>query len=322
MIIMKKTLSVVVPVYNEEKVIRPFHVALMNHLKALDLVTSVIYVNDGSKDASQMILEELHQKDPRVSIIELSRNFGHQAALSAGLDIADSDFILMMDGDGQHPPSLIPEMVKLSGNEYDIVLTQRIQEKDLGFIKRWTSRMFYSFTNKFADTRILPGSSDFRLINRRVLDSLRSMKEYHRFLRGMVAWVGFKSVIIPFSPPPRIAGESKYSFRKMLRLASDAIFSFSLAPLYAAISIGLLFLLLAFLEAAYVLSFWLTGYTSTLAPGWSSLMFVLLIIGGVIMISLGVIGMYIGYIFQEVKGRPVYIVRSIKSKNKQSTLKP
>ena len=240
------------------------------------------YVNDGSSDATQKILENLAAGDERVLAVELSRNFGHQAALSAGLDQADGDYIISMDGDGQHPPQMIPEMLKLAQSGYDIVLTQREDEGGTGLFKRWTSQLFYRLVNRIGNTHILPGGADFRLISGNVLNSLKGMPEYHRFLRGMVAWMGFRTVILPFSPPARLAGKSKYSLRKMLKLSMDAIFSFSLVPLYIGVSMGGVFLLLALVEAIYVLSFWISGNTSNLAPGWSSLMFVLFICGRVL----------------------------------------
>ncbi len=192
----------------------------------------------------------------------------------------------------------------------EALLTQRVEEQGLTPFKRLTSALFYRVINRLGETQILPGGADFRLMSRVVVEKLRDMREYHRFLRGMVAWMGFKTVIVPFTPPQRLAGASKYSLRKMLRLGMNAIFSFSLMPLYAAVSIGALFLVLALIEAVYVLSFWVTGNTAQLAPGWSSLMFMLLVVGGTLMITLGVVGIYIGYIFQEVKHRPVYVVRA------------
>lgn len=214
-----------------------------------------------------------------------------------------------MDADGQHPPELIPEMIALIRQGYDIVQTQRLDEAQPASFKKWTSALFYRLINLMSGTNILPGAADFRALSRQAVEALKAMPEYHRFLRGMVAWIGYRTVILPYHPRQRLAGRSKYSLRKMLRLAMDAIFSFSLVPLYIGISLGVLFLFLAVLEMAYVLSFWITGRTSNLAPGWSSLMFVLLIIGGTIMVLLGFIGLYIGYIFQEVKRRPVYLLR-------------
>jgi dolichol-phosphate mannosyltransferase len=303
--------DIVIPVYNEAEAVETFHAQLCAALQGQPADYHIIYVDDGSSDDTLSRLRLLASSDSRLHILELSRNFGHQAALCAGLDQADADYVISMDGDGQHPPSLINEMLTLAQQGYDLVLTQRVGEEQLPLFKRLTSSLFYQITNRIANTHITPDSSDFRLLSRRALQALRAMPEYHRFLRGMVSWIGFRSIILPFLPPKRLAGESKYSLSKMVRLAMDAIFSFSLIPLYAGVSVGGLFLLMALLEAVYVLQFWITGHTSTLAPGWSSLMFMLLVVGGSLMITLGITGIYIGYIFQEVKHRPVYLVRQI-----------
>ncbi len=304
-----KTVDLVIPVYNEEEVIELFHTKLTAAIKDLPFVFTIFYVNDGSSDATGQRLNTLSIADPRIQVVELSRNFGHQAALTAGLDRAESDYVISLDGDGQHPPELIAEMLKLAETGFDVVLTERMDTQGTSAFKRWTSKTFYRLINSIGSTQITPGAADFRLLSRQVVEALRSMPEYHRFLRGMVAWVGFRSVILPYTPPARMAGKSKYSFSKMLRLSMDAVFSFSLVPLYIGISLGILMLVLALIEMIYVLSFWVTGNISHLAPGWSSLMFIILIVGGFLMISIGVIGVYIGYIFQEVKGRPVYLVR-------------
>jgi dolichol-phosphate mannosyltransferase len=302
--------DIVVPVYNEEEAVVMFHEQLRQALAESPYCFRIYYINDGSKDSTQVALEAIAALDARVEVVELSRNFGHQSALTAGLDLADGDYVITMDGDGQHPPALIGEMLSLAQQGYDIVLTQRTEQVHISPFKRWSSDRFYRLINRAGDTQILPGSADFRLLSRRAVLALRSMPEYHRFLRGMVAWMGFKSVILPFTVPDRLAGSSKYSFRKMVRLAMDAVFSFSLVPLYIGVATGGTFLVLALIEAIYVLSFWISGHTENLAPGWSSLMFVLLVVGGTLMILLGFIGVYIGYIFQEVKHRPVYLVRS------------
>jgi dolichol-phosphate mannosyltransferase len=304
-----KTVDLVIPVYNEEEVIGVFHSKLVAVIQDIPYKISVIYVDDGSQDGTTQQLSDIARADQRVKVLELSRNFGHQAALTAGLDQATGDYVISLDGDGQHPPEMIVEMLRLAENGYDVVLTQRNDDGSTSAFKRWTSAVFYDLINKIGSTKVIPGAADFRLLSRQVVQALQSMPEYHRFLRGMVAWVGYKSVILPYTPPPRMAGKSKYSFSKMLRLSLDAVFSFSLVPLYIGISLGVVMLILAFLEMLYVLSFWVTGNISNLAPGWSSLMFILLLVGGFLMISLGVIGVYIGYIFQEVKGRPVYLIR-------------
>ncbi len=304
------TVDLIIPVYNEQGVVSTFHAQLCQAVDALPYTFTILYVDDGSSDGTPAELAALAQADGRVRVVTLSRNFGHQAALSAGLDRADGDFTITLDGDGQHPPTLIPQMLSLAQAGYEVVLTQRLESDELPWFKRATSALFYRLLNRVGSTNILPGGADFRLLSRAAVQALRSLPEYHRFLRGMVAWIGFRTVILPFAQPARLAGHSKYSLRKMTRLAMDAVFSFSLVPLYMGISLGVLFLLGALAEAVYVLSFWITGNTANLAPGWSSLMFMLLVVGGTLMITLGVVGIYIGYIFQEVKHRPVYVVRA------------
>ncbi|GAP20363.1 glycosyltransferase family 2 protein [Leptolinea tardivitalis] len=304
-----KNVDLIIPVYNEEEVIDLFHAKLTAAIKDLPYVFTIWYVNDGSQDATTQKLADLARTDARIQVVELSRNFGHQAALTAGLDRSHGDYAISLDGDGQHPPELIAELLKLAESGYDIIQTERLDAGGTSAFKRWTSTLFYRLINRIGSTHITPGAADFRLLSRQVVEAIRGMPEYHRFLRGMVAWVGYKSVILPYMPPPRMAGKSKYSLKKMVNLSMDAVFSFSLVPLYIGISLGLLMLLLALVEMIYVLSFWVTGNISNLAPGWSSLMFIILLVGGFLMISIGVIGVYIGYIFQEVKGRPVYLVR-------------
>jgi glycosyltransferase involved in cell wall biosynthesis len=312
----KKSIAIVVPVFNEQDAIQQFHQELMDVIDSLHHNFKIYYINDGSVDDTWTLLNELSQEDPRIISIALSRNFGHQSALTAGLDIAEGDAVITMDGDGQHPPEKIPEMLQLFETGYEVVLMQRMEDRQPSLFKRWTSKLFYQTLNWISDTKIVPGAADFRLLSRKVVDSLKDMREYHRFLRGMVAWTGFRSVILPYSPPDRIAGQSKYSRKKMLGLAQDAAFSFSLTPLKIGISLGFFFLLLAFLEMVYVLSFWVTGRQDTLAPGWSSLMFIILIVGAFLMMIMGFIGIYIGYIFQEVKGRPIYIIQNIQAMQK------
>lgn len=305
------TVGIVIPVYNEEEALPAFHALLCASIDALPQHFRVYYVNDGSTDGTAERLEEIRLADARVSVLDLSRNFGHQAALTAGLDEAEGDYVISMDGDGQHPPAMIAEMLRLAESGYEVVLTQRSEETALSGFKRWSSNLFYRAINRMGETNILPGGADFRLLKRNALDALRSMPEYHRFLRGMVAWMGFRTVILPYRQTERLAGESKYTLRKMLRLARDAVFSFSLIPLYIGLSMGAVMLVLALLELIYVLSFWVTGNQAGLEPGWSSLMFVIMVVSGILMILLGFIGVYIGFIFQEVKGRPVYILRKM-----------
>ena len=305
----KLKVDLVIPVFNEAGIVAQTHARLRAALDQLLYAFTFIYVDDGSSDATADELSALAKSDPRVNVISLSRNFGHQAALTAGLDASRGDVVITLDGDGQHPPELIPQMLNLMAQGYDIVQGQRMEAAQPASFKKWTSSLFYRLINFASGTPMTPGAADFRAMSRQAVDALKTMPEYHRFLRGMISWMGFSAVILPYEEPKRIAGRSKYSLGKMLRLASDAIFSFSLAPLYIGLSLGGLLLLLALAEMIYVLSFWVTGRSSTLAPGWSSLMFVILIVGGMLMVLLGFIGVYVGYIFQEVKRRPVYIIK-------------
>lgn len=305
----QNSVDLVIPVYNEAGVLARTHARLRAAVDALPYDFTFIYVDDGSSDGTASELAALAKSDGRVRVISLSRNFGHQAALTAGLDASRGDSVVSLDADGQHPPEMIAQMLELTAQGYDVVQAQRASDAQAGRFKKWTSDWFYRLLNFISGTRVLPGAADFRALSRRAVDALKAMPEYHRFLRGMVSWIGFKSAILPYHQEERVAGSSKYSLGKMFRLAMDAIFSFSLAPLYVGLSLGGILLLLALAEMVYVLSFWVTGRTSNLAPGWSSLMFVILIVGGMLMVLLGFIGVYVGYIFQEVKRRPIYIVK-------------
>lgn len=303
------SLDIIIPVYNESESIETFHQQLSTVIDELHGKVRILYVNDGSTDNTGLLIDGIAERDPRVAIIELTRNFGHQAALSAGFDVVDADYIITMDGDGQHPPELIPRMLQIAEQGYDLVITQRVDSAGVGWLKRWTSTLFYKILNFLSATKLVKDSADFRLYRRHVLDELRRMKEYHRFIRGMTTWLGFSYAVVPFHERRRIGGKPKYTWRKMVKFAMDAVFSFSLVPLYIALFIGFLFILLAIMEIVYILILWFAGDRNTIAPGWSSLMFVLLFVGGVIMVTLGVLGMYVGYIYQQVKERPVYVVR-------------
>jgi dolichol-phosphate mannosyltransferase len=302
--------SLVIPVFNESGVIERSHANLAAAIDSMPYDFSIYYVDDGSADGTDAELAAIAAQDGRVHPLTLSRNFGHQAALTAGLDAADGDVVISMDADGQHPPEMLAQMIDLVKQGYDIVQAQRIEESQAFSFKKVTSNGFYSLLNRISGTHVQPGAADFRALSRQALDALKSMPEYHRFLRGMIAWIGYKSIILPYHEPKRMAGTSKYSLGKMLRLASDAIFSFSLMPLYIGLSVGGLFLVLALTQIIYVLVIAITKPANVyIAPGWSSLMAILLIASGIIMILLGFIGVYVGYIFQQVKGRPVYLLK-------------
>ena len=306
-----QVIEFVVPLFNERESLLRLHSQLLEIPLSLDYTRRFIYVNDGSTDGTQRILEELATAQKGVTVIELSRNFGHQAALSAGLDAATGDIVISLDGDGQHPPSLVPEMLKLHASGCDIVQARRIDGKSsAGFAKRLTSRLFYWLLSSVGEVEISEGSSDYRLLSRRALDALRRLPEYHRFFRGMVVWIGFPSAVIPYEPARRIEGKSKYTYRKMFRLAADGLFSFSLMPLRIGLLLGMGFILVAGVELIYVASFWLTGLRDQLVPGWSSLILILTLSSAINMILIGILGIYLGMIFREVKRRPVYLVRS------------
>jgi polyisoprenyl-phosphate glycosyltransferase len=302
-------IDLVIPVYNEAGVVEQTYASLCQVIDCLPHQFTIYYVDDGSRDNTVASLSALGERDKRIILLEFARNFGHQAALTAGLDASTGDFVISLDGDGQHPPEMIPQMIALFEQGYDIVQAQRIEDGQGVSFKQLTSSGFYTLINTISGTRMEPGAADFRGLSRQAVNALKAMPEYHRFLRGMIAWMGYRSVILPYHEPGRIAGKSKYSLGKMFRLAMDALFSFSLVPLYLGMTAGGILLCLAAGQILYVLSFWFTGRSSELVPGWSSLMSVMLVIGGMIMILLGFIGVYVGYIFQEVKRRPVYLLK-------------
>lgn len=305
----KLTIDLVIPVYNEAGVIEQTYKQIRAVMDGLSHDFHVLFVDDGSHDGTADSLRAIADEDPRVTVLSFSRNFGHQAALTAGLDHSTGDIVISLDGDGQHPPEIIPQMIELCRQGYDIVQTQRI-EKGRGIsFKQATSSAFYQLINAISGTHIEPGAADFRALSRQAVDALKSMPEYHRFLRGMISWMGYRSVILPYHETHRVAGRSKYSFGKMFRLGMDALFSFSLVPLYIGMTLGGILLCLAAAQIIYVLSFWLTGRSAELVAGWSLLMSVTLVIGGMVMILLGFIGVYVGYIFQEVKKRPIYLLK-------------
>jgi len=307
----KLQVDIVIPIFNEAGVVDQTHAHVRAVVDSLPHDFKFIYVDDGSSDGTVDTLRKIADADPRISLLQLSRNFGHQAALTAGMDASRGDMVITMDGDGQHPPEMIPQMIALIEQGYDIVQAQRIATRDERSVsfKKVTSNLFYRLINVISGTQVLQGAADFRALSKNALDGLRSMHEYHRFLRGMISWMGYASVILPYHEPERIGGKSKYSLGKMIRLASDAIFSFSLAPLYIGLSAGLGFFVLAAAQLIYVLTLWLSGQHEKIVPGWSSLMSIMLIASGIIMILLGFIGVYVGYIFQEVKHRPIYLVK-------------
>jgi polyisoprenyl-phosphate glycosyltransferase len=303
-------LSVVVPVYNEQGNLRLLHETLAEQFQRLEVDYELLFVDDGSRDDSLRVLRELHELDPsHVKVISLSRNFGHQNALTAGLEHATGDAVIAMDADLQHPPELIPEMVAQWRAGYQVVFTIRCDGQDLGWFKRWSSRAFYALINKITDTPIVPGAADFRLVDRQVVDSLNSMQERARFLRGLVSWVGFRQVGLPYQVRQRHDGQSKYSLRKMLGLALNGVTNFSAFPLRLATYFGFLSAVIGIPYAIWAV--YARLFTNSAVPGWASLTTFVLFLGGVQLICLGIIGEYLGRVYDEVKRRPLYVPQEL-----------
>jgi glycosyltransferase involved in cell wall biosynthesis len=297
-------LSVVAPVYNEEELVERF--VRRACAAVADYTFELLLVNDGSTDATPELLDRMAAEDPRVRVIHLSRNFGHQAALTAGLEHAVGDVVAMIDADLQDPPELIPTMVARWEAGADVVYAVRKQREGETAFKLATASWFYKLFDKLAQVDLEPNSGDFRLLDRRALDALLTMTERSRFLRGMTVWVGFNQTAVPYERDARHAGETKYTLRKMLRFSLDAIASFSHVPLQLATYVGLLSAGLAFVAIPVVIGLHFAG---SYLPGFGSLTIAILLLGGIQLIALGVIGEYVGRIYDEVKHRPLYIVR-------------
>lgn len=301
-------LSVIVPCYNEEPVLRETHRRLTGVLEELkDLEFEIIYVDDGSRDLTLKILEELQRQDERVCVLRLSRNFGHQIAVTAGLENAAGDAVIIIDADLQDPPEVIPEMVRRWREGYHVAYGQRIErEGETGF-KLWSAKAFYRLINRLSETKMPLDTGDFRLMDRKVTDNLLAMPERDRFLRGMVSWIGFEQVAVPYQRGRRQAGESKYPLLKMIRFATDGIVSFSIMPLKIAIWTGFVAIWLAI--GGIIVAVAVRLLDKNLDRGWASLFVAVLFMGGIQLVSLGIIGEYLGRIYTEVKRRPLYIVQ-------------
>lgn len=308
---MQKKISVVVPSFNEVDNIPKLIERLVPVMAGYDY--EVIFVDDGSSDSSAEFLESVHDLNPNIHYIQFSRNFGHQNALKAGLDFATGDCIISLDGDLQHPPELIPTFIQKWEEGYEIVYSRRKCTNQNSFFKRNTSNVFYSILNKLSEVKLEPGTADFRLIDRKVADVLLQFTEIDPFLRGIVKWVGFSQYAIDYIPDARLSGESKYSLKKMIKLAIQGITAFSVRPLYTAIYMGFTFSALSVLYLPYVLYSYFNGHVIS---GWASLMMTVVFIGGLQLIIMGIIGIYIGKIFLQSKQRPNYIVKNT-SLNKQ-----
>jgi dolichol-phosphate mannosyltransferase len=306
----RATLSVVCPAYNEEQVLPRFHRELGTVLDQLGSAyrIEVIYVDDGSRDHTLQVLRRLAGEDSRVRYLSLSRNFGHQAALTAGLEAAQGDVVITLDSDLQHPPTLIPTLLEHWQAGRDVVLTIR-QDEDTGRAKRWTSQWFYGLMRLLSDTEIRSAAADFRLMSRRAVDALLQMREAHRFLRGMVQWLGFPSAEVSFKVQSRAAGRSKYNLRRMLNLAADGMLSFSRMPLRFLLGTGLVLGGLGAVGMALGVIGWLARGGADAAA--LTVLAAVFLVGGGILFAVGVVGEYVGRIYEQVKGRPLYVVKEV-----------
>lgn len=303
----KKLISIVVPMYYEELVAEECYRRLTKALENRDFDYELLFVNDGSKDKTEQILQRLSEKDERVKVINFARNFGHQAAVTAGIYSATGDGVVLIDADLQDPPELISEMVEKWKSGYQVVYAKRLKRKGESFFKKLTAKYFYKLLNFLSDTDIPKDTGDFRLMDRCVVEVFKLMPEKHKFIRGMVSWIGFNQTFIEYEREERFAGETKYPLKKMLKFAMDGILSFSTKPLKMVTSIGLLTVILSFIVLVFALYMKFSGRTQS---GWTSLMVVMTFFSGAQLLSIGILGEYIGRIYDESKNRPSFIIKS------------
>lgn len=301
-----KHISIVVPVYNEQENLPLFYQQVCQYMEPLGYSFELIFVDDGSGDNTALILDRLTRQDSRVRAILLARNFGHQIALTCGLDHAEGDAVITMDGDMQHPPELLPVLLRKWEEGFEVVQTIRVETQGVSWLKRTTSGLFYRLINAMSNVHIAEGGSDFRLLDKQVVQTFRRFKEKARFIRGIIGDVGYRQVQLEFVAPPRYAGKSKFSIKKMVTFALDGITAYSRMPLRLALYLGVLVGLISFgltLEVIYTKVF-----TAEAVPGWATIAASVLLLGGLQLVGMGIIGEYIGRIFEEVKGRPLYWV--------------
>ena len=303
------SLTIVIPVFNEEQNIRPLYERLAAVAAKLDVgVVQLLFVNDGSKDNTMREILALPQTGPKVRFIDLSRNFGHQIAVTAGIDQSTSDLVVIIDADLQDPPELIGKMVELTRQGFDVVYARRSARKGETWLKKTTAKLFYRILASITSVDIPIDTGDFRIITKRVAEVLKQMPEREKFLRGQIAWIGFDQTFVEYERDERLAGSTSYTWRKMLRLALDGITSFSNFPLKLATILGFVVSFVSFFLILYALysRFIIKDYE----PGWTSLMLSVLFIGGIQLFTIGIIGEYIGRIAGNARQRPTYVVKS------------
>lgn len=310
-------LSVVVPVYNEEEVLPECQRRLSDVLRSLPLDYEIVYVDDGSSDKSVEILRTLARDDPHATIVELSRNFGKEIASSAGLDYAQGDAVVIIDADLQDPPELIIEFVRQWQAGYDVVYGTRIAREGETLLKKTTAHLFYRFMHATTRINMPPDTGDFRLLSRRAVDALTRLREQHRFMKGLFAWIGYPQTGVPYRRDPRFAGETKWNYWRLWNFAIEGITSFTIAPLKLATYVGLATALFAFGYGAIIIM--KTLLYGSEVPGYPSLMVVILFLGGIQLLALGIIGEYLGRTFDETKGRPLYFVQAYRPAGRRSS---
>lgn len=310
----RRTLTVVIAAYNEQAALPVLHPRLMAALAGADVNASVLYVDDGSRDGTWALLQEIAARDPAVGVMRLARNFGKELALTAGLDQVETDAALVLDADGQDPPELIPAFVAKWREGYDVVYGTRTRRDGEGWLKRLTAAGFYRVMHWLSRTDIPSDTGDFRLMSRRVLDALRQVRERQRFMKGLFAWVGFDQVAFPYERAPRVAGVTKFNYWRLWNLALEGITSFSTVPLRLATYAGVFTALGAFAWGVWIIA--RTVLWGDPVQGWPSLMTVVLFLGGVQLVALGIIGEYLGRLYVEAKQRPLYLVSQFRPSQK------
>ncbi|OYD95581.1 glycosyltransferase [Nostoc sp. 'Peltigera membranacea cyanobiont' 210A] len=302
--------SFIVPIYNEEETIPELYRRLSAVMNRMDGLVELILINDGSRDRSLQLLRDLHQKDPRICYLSFARNFGHQIAVTAGLNFVRGQVIVILDADLQDPPELIPDMVEKWRQGYQVVYAQRTQRQKEGWFKRFTAYFFYRILKKLADVEIPTDTGDFCLMDRQIVDILNSMPERTRYIRGLRSWVGFQQTAIQFERNPRFAGEVKYTFSKSLVLAINGLVSFSIVPLRLSTYLGLVAAVAAIFMALLIL-YWRLFVPHSPLTGFTIILMAIFFLGSVQLVSVGILGEYIGRIYEEVKARPLYTLAEV-----------
>ena len=318
----RKNLAVIVPCYNEELVIAESYRRTREVLELLSVSTEIIYINDGSEDRTHAMLDEIAVSDPHVKVIHFSRNFGPQAAVTAGINRCDADFAIILDADMQDPPELIPEILSLREREQaNVVYCVRKSREGESFFKRLTAKAFYRMLNYMSEVSFPLDTGDFRLIDRKVMDQFNRFHERGKYIRGLISWVGFKQVPFYYEREARIAGESKYPFSKMWKFATTAMLYFSKKPLRLAITLGFIAVVVGLVLAVWFTLGKIYGFSNA-ETGWTSIMTSVIFFGGVQLLTVGVLGQYVGILFDEVKGRPEYIIDETRNFETQTQSSP